>query len=188
MDPSNQDPIPHDSASHPELPQASPGGAAPLSPIRIPKKNQPAIDGLPPLGSFNEGENNNRSSSFDNNGSNDVGGSALVLPGGVQLPPSVTPDMLDGRLRRFFFELSPAQMRDVLVEYDDAVKEKGDEIRNRAAYLFGVVKRYKSLHGRSATGDPHLDAIPQGSLSSKVQVSVIVPVTLAVTNNFFLFL
>ena len=44
-------------------------------------------------------------------------------------------------------------MRDVLKEYDDAVREKGSEIRNLVAYLFGVVKRYKSLHECAMTGD-----------------------------------
>lgn len=83
----------------------------------------------------------------------------------------MTPQLLEGRLRRAFLELTPAQMRDVLEEYDDAVNQKGDEIRNHAAYLFGVVKRYKALHQRSGTGDP---LMPQGNnLSDRVQVSSI---------------
>jgi len=62
-------------------------------------------------------------------------------------------------------------MRDVLKEYDDAVREKGSEIRNLAAYLFGVVKRYKSLHERAMTGD---NTLPQGrNLSPRVSVSIL---------------
>ena len=70
-----------------------------------------------------------RSNSFDDNG-------PLLLPDGVTLPPTVSPTILVGRLRRAFFELTPAQMREVLVEYDDAVREKGQEIRSHAACEF----------------------------------------------------
>lgn len=94
-------------------------------------------------------------------------GNSLVLPNDVQLPPTVTPKMLDGRLRRAFLELTPTQMRDVLAEYDDAVNQKGEEIRNRAAYLFGVVKRYKVVHERAAQGGGEFT--PQGNLSDRVQ-------------------
>jgi hypothetical protein len=72
--------------------------------------------------------------------------------------------MIDGRLRRAFFDLTPAQMREVLTEYDDAVRDKGGEIRNRTAYLFGVVKRYKTMSG-------DMNPTPQGNLSDKVLVS-----------------
>ena len=133
-----------------------------VSPTRIPKKTQPPIDGIPGLSPpVSLSQNGARSNSFDDGGSNDP---PLSLPDGVQLPPTVTPGMIDGRLRRAFFDLTPAQMRDVLTEYDDAVKEKGGEIRNRTAYLFGVVKRYKTM-----TGD--MNPTPQGSLSDKVLVS-----------------
>ena len=115
---------------HPEPPQASPPS---VSPTRIPKKTQPPIDGIPGLSPpVSLSQNGARSNSFDDGGSNDP---PLSLPDGVQLPPTVTPGMIDGRLRRAFFDLTPAQMRDVLTEYDDAVKEKGGEIRNRTASI-----------------------------------------------------
>ena len=170
---------------HPEPPQASPivkadypsvdgntinnkslpdgaSATAVLSPGRIPKKviAPPVIDSLGstlPLVNRLAGSN-----SFDN---------ALVLPDGVVLPPTVTPQMLEGRLRRAFFELNPAQMKECLSEYNDAVKEKGAEIRNHAAYLFGVVKRYKTIHERSFS-DPN--ALPQGKeLTDQVKVSIV---------------
>mmetsp|Transcript_3014 Transcript_3014/g.6584 ORF Transcript_3014/g.6584 Transcript_3014/m.6584 type:complete len:656 (-) Transcript_3014:247-2214(-) len=166
MDPLNQDaappPDPQEATSHPEPPQASPGGAV-LSPIRIPKKTQPAIESSGSIDLKLPSET--RSNSFDNGNAN---GGSLVLPDGVQLPPSVTPDMLDGRLRRSLLELSPAQMKEVLIEYDEAVREKGGEIRNQAAYLFGVIKRYKSLHERSLHGG--INTTPQGAnLSDQVR-------------------
>ena len=169
-------------AVHPEPPQASPivkadhpsvdgntinnnnplpdgaSATAVLSPGRIPKKvlAPPDLSGSTlPLVNRLAGSN-----SFDN---------ALVLPDGVVLPPTVTPQMLEGRLRRAFFELNPTQMKECLSEYNDAVKEKGAEIRNHAAYLFGVVKRYKTIHERSFT-DPN--ALPQGKeLTDQVKVS-----------------
>ena len=171
-------------AVHPEPPQASPvvkadipsvdgntmnnnnplpdgvSATTVLSPGRIPKKvlAPPDLSGSTmPLVNRLAGSN-----SFDN---------ALVLPDGVVLPPTVTPQMLEGRLRRAFFELNPAQMKECLSEYNDAVKEKGAEIRNHAAYLFGVVKRYKTIHERSFT-DPN--ALPQGKeLTDQVKVSTL---------------
>ena len=141
---------------HTQPPQASPSMKG-MSPARIPKKVQPTTtDSLapPPL----------TTNSFDS------GVGPFILPDGVQLPPSVTPQMIDGRLRRTFLDLTPSQMREVLQEYDDAVREKGASIRNHAAYLFGVVKRYKSLHDRSLMGD---NATPQGNnISAPVLVSL----------------
>jgi len=178
--------MPVKEAVHPEPPQASPivkadtdnpsvdgntinnnnplpdgtGVAAVLSPGRIPKKVLAPPNSLGstlPLVNKLAGSN-----SFDN---------ALVLPDGVVLPPTVTPQMLEGRLRRAFFELNPTQMKECLSEYNDAVKEKGAEIRNHAAYLFGVVKRYKTIHERSFT-DPN--ALPQGKeLTDQVKVSAL---------------
>lgn len=72
--------------------------------------------------------------------------------------------MIDGRLRRAFFDLAPSQMIEVLKEYDEAVREKSGEIRNRTAYLFGVVKRYKTMSGDT-------NPTPQENLSDKVLVS-----------------
>lgn len=171
MEPPNQD-----DAAHPEPPQASPGGAA--SPSRIPKKTMDAapaanaIDsklpsGLPPPQPPTMQQPPRRQGSYDDGGRL----APLVLPDGVSLPPSVTPDMLDGRLRRSFLDLAPTQMKEVLAEYDEAVREKGSEIRNRNAYLFGVVKRYKTLHDRSYAGGG-AGGMPQGTtLSQPVTVS-----------------
>mmetsp|Transcript_15442 Transcript_15442/g.24210 ORF Transcript_15442/g.24210 Transcript_15442/m.24210 type:complete len:688 (-) Transcript_15442:149-2212(-) len=150
-------------SSHPEPPQASPGGAV-LSPSRIPKKFQTEAVVDPSSSASIElklppppGLSPPRSNSFDN------GLGSLVLPDGVTLPSSVTPDMIDGRLRRSFLELAPTQMREVLDEYHEAVREKGSEIRNKNAYLFGVVKRYKSLHERTFNSNGGYNAMPQGS-------------------------
>jgi hypothetical protein len=52
-------------------------------------------------------------------------------------------------------------------EYDEAVRDKGNEIRNRTAYLFGVVKRYKTMAGDGM--NPLVNK--QAALSDKVLVS-----------------
>jgi hypothetical protein len=192
MDPPHEDdaaaPPDPTAALHPEPPQASPS----VSPTRIPKKTTQPVEGIPGLSPpVPLSQNGNRSNSFDGekttqpvegipglsppvplsqNGirSNSFDGGAnedsLCLPDGIQLPPTVTPGMIDGRLRRAFFDLTPSQMREVLTEFDDAVRDKGGEIRNHTAYLFGVVKRYKTTYGDT-------NPIPQGSLSDKVLVS-----------------
>ena len=164
MDPPHEDdaatpPDPTEAAAlHPEPPQDSPS----VSPTRIPKKTtQPSLEGIPGLSPpVSLSHNGNRSNSFDGGASED----SLRLPDGIQLPPTVTPGMIDGRLRRAFFDLTPSQMREVLTEFDDAVRDKGCQIRNHTAYLFGVVKRYKTTYGDS-------NPIDQGSLSDKVLVS-----------------
>jgi len=111
-----------------------------------------------------------------NTGSLDDGAAAapLVLPDGITLPATVTPDMLDGRLRRLFLDLTPSQMRDVLEEYDDAVREKGHEIRNRNAYLFGVVKRYRTL----------IDGGPDASQGRSLSAPVIARLNALVASGF----
>lgn len=166
-------------ASHPQPPQASPSMAAapaPSSPstsTRIPKKSQAASStpsdssALPPT----HPGTNNTNAQAQNRGTSQSFDGPLILPDGVTLPATVTPEMLDGRLRRTFLDLSPQQMREVLAEFDDAVKEKGGEIRNHTAYLFGVVKRYKALHERVNVSG--VNAMPQGTLSSTVIVSFV---------------
>ena len=164
MDPPHEDdaaapPHPTEAAAlHPEPPQASPS----VSPTRIPKKTTQLVEGVPGLSPpVSLIHNGNRSNSFDGGASED----SLCLPDGIQLPPTVTPGMIDGRLRRAFFDLTPSQMREVLTEFDDAVRDKGNQIRNHTAYLFGVVKRYKTTYGDTTPIDH------QGSLSDKVLVS-----------------
>jgi hypothetical protein len=142
------------SSTHSEPPQASPdnNGVPSHSPTRIPKKNQPPM------------------TLHSNSSNNDNNTESLVLPNGVHLPPTVTPQMLDGRLRRAFLDLTPAQMRAVLEEYDESVNQKGEEIRNRVAYLFGVVKRHKVASERAQYGGG--EYTPQGNtISVRVQVS-----------------
>ena len=154
--------------SHPEPPQATPSIL--VSPTtRIPKKSH-----APPI--ENSASSNSRSDSFDNgvsaptlsaDGYYDSHNDGLGLPDGIQLPATVSKEMIDGRLRRAFLELTTIQMREVLLEYDEAVRDKGNEIRNRTAYLFGVVKRYKTMAGDGM--NPLVNK--QAALSDKVLVS-----------------
>jgi hypothetical protein len=137
---------------------------------RIPKKSH-----APPI--ENSASSNSRSDSFDNgvsaptslsaDGYYDSHNDGLGLPDGIQLPATVSKEMIDGRLRRAFLELTTIQMREVLLEYDEAVRDKGNEIRNRTAYLFGVVKRYKTMAGDGM--NPLVNK--QAALSDKVLVS-----------------
>jgi len=69
----------------------------------------------------------------------------LNLPEGVQLPPTITPELMSDRLREMLFQLPVDLMRDAFHEYDTAVTLKGDSIRSHQAYLHGVLKRYVQL-------------------------------------------
>jgi len=79
---------------------------------------------------------------------------SLGLPSTVRIPKSVDPKLLrQGKLLETIKGLPPNLINDALVEYDDAVEIKGQSIRNHGAYLYGVVKRYVSVHERAASGE-----------------------------------
>jgi hypothetical protein len=81
-------------------------------------------------------------------------GNKYGLPEGVKIPASVdTASLLQGRLLDTLKSLPVNLINDALTEYDDAVHTKGDSIRNRGGYLFGVLKRYGSVHDRAVSGE-----------------------------------
>jgi hypothetical protein len=43
-------------------------------------------------------------------------------------------------------------MKEALLEFDSAVKERGSEIRSLPAYLVGVIKRYRTIQQASRGG------------------------------------
>lgn len=75
------------------------------------------------------------------------------LPAEVTIPPSVDVSLLQGRLLETLRNLPLQLINDALVEYDDAVQIKGEAIRNRGAYLYGVIKRYVNVQERAARGE-----------------------------------
>jgi len=75
------------------------------------------------------------------------GNGPLVLPEGVILPPSITPELMSDRLREMLYQLPPETMKDAFLEYHNAVTAKGNSIRSHQAYLHGVLKRYVQLIG-----------------------------------------
>jgi hypothetical protein len=87
------------------------------------------------------------------------------LPNTTKIPASVTDDLLlggNGKLLETLQGLPPNLMNDALQEYDDAVHVKGGTIRNRAAYLFGVIKRYVSVQERVVKGGAGPGVVPMG--------------------------
>ena len=80
--------------------------------------------------------------------SNDRSGK-FGLPKSVSVPASVTRDVIHGRLLETIRTLPPNLINDALQEFDDAVHNKGQSIRNHGAYLFGVVKRYINVQERT---------------------------------------
>jgi hypothetical protein len=84
------------------------------------------------------------------------------LPKGVTLPQSVKSDLLQGRLLETLQSLPINLINDALQEYDDAVQIKGESIRNRGAYLFGVIKRYVSVQERANKGGEGSGILPMG--------------------------
>jgi hypothetical protein len=52
-------------------------------------------------------------------------------------------------------QLTPSQMQAALNEFDEAMRNKGDKVRNTTAYLVGVVKRYVNVNSKERqTGAP----------------------------------
>jgi hypothetical protein len=79
--------------------------------------------------------------------------SAFRLPENVKIPASVPANLLQGRLLDSLRSLPLQLINDALAEYDDAVQIKGESIRNRGAYLYGVIKRYVNVQERAAAGE-----------------------------------
>lgn len=75
----------------------------------------------------------------------------VVVPRSLILQPLSLPPLQQ--------QLPPSAMKEALSEFDEAVREKGGEIRNHQAYFFGVLKRYKTLQERAQSG---MAAVPQG--------------------------
>ena len=88
-------------------------------------------------------------------------GGKYGLPADIVVPASVTPSLLQGKLLETLRALPKQLISDALVEYDDAVQIKGESIRNRGAYLYGVVKRYVSVQERANSGEG-VDILPMG--------------------------
>lgn len=49
-------------------------------------------------------------------------------------------------------QLTPSQMQAALNEFDEAIRNKGEKVRNVQAYLIGVVKRYVSVNSKERQG------------------------------------
>eukprot|EP00977_Amphora_coffeiformis_P007032 scaffold1522_cov166-Amphora_coffeaeformis.AAC.10 len=83
-------------------------------------------------------------------------------------PPSVSkdlassPKLLEGGILAKLKALPPNLANDALQEYDDALQIKGGSIRNQGAYLYGVIKRYTSVHERATTGGEGTHILPMG--------------------------
>ena len=73
---------------------------------------------------------------------------AYGMPDGVRIPSSVQSDLLQGRLLAALKQLPVQLINDALMEYDDAMTQKGHKIRNSGAYLYGVIKRYSAVAER----------------------------------------
>jgi hypothetical protein len=98
-----------------------------------------------------------------------IPGPTVGLPEGVTVPLTVDTTLLQGRLLDTLRQLPVDLINDALVEYSDALGNKGDSIRNKGAYLFGVLKRYSQVQERASSGQT--DGVMGKTLTPAVQVS-----------------
>ena len=89
-------------------------------------------------------------------------GSVFGLADDVKIPKSVDTKLLEGGILAKLKALPPNLANDALQEYDDALQIKGGSIRNQGAYLYGVIKRYTSVHERATTGGEGAHILPMG--------------------------
>jgi Heterogeneous nuclear ribonucleoprotein Q acidic domain len=147
-------PEPSSSVAKPEIsiPRKSPGSAAKKIVVASPSAR------LPPAPSGTTAPSKTNS----NNTSGRVSGSRFGLPAGVFVPNSIVHSKLlesemntpGSKLMDVLKSLPVNLINDALTEYDDAVEIKGSSaIRNHGAYLYGVVKRYVSVHERAMSGE-----------------------------------
>lgn len=81
----------------------------------------------------------------------------FCLPDGVSIPASIDPSMLSRDILDFLKPLPAARINAAFEQYDHQIKLKGDEIRNKRAYLRGILK---SPDGGRRYGLPHGVIIP----------------------------
>ena len=74
--------------------------------------------------------------------------SRFKLSESVVFPETLDMALVEGRILETLRQLPPNLCNDALQEYDDAVKQQKN-IRSHGAYLFGVLKRYLSVHERA---------------------------------------
>jgi hypothetical protein len=65
-------------------------------------------------------------------GNNNVSGSTLSLPSGVVIPAGIDANVLysSERIMSMLMQLSPPQIQAALNEFDEAIRNKGDKVRN----------------------------------------------------------
>lgn len=89
-------------------------------------------------------------------------GSTFGLSDAVKIPKAVDTTLLERGILAKLKALPPNLANDALQEYDDALQIKGGSIRNQGAYLYGVIKRYTSVHERATTGGEGAGILPMG--------------------------
>jgi hypothetical protein len=101
-----------------------------------------------------------------------LGPDAFGFPLSVRIPPVITKKVLNGKTLELLKRLPPSLVSDALGEYEEAIDVKGESIRNKGAYLYGVVKRYCSVHERAMAGEGS-GILPMGdSLTPPVQLKL----------------
>lgn len=158
--------------------------------LSVPKKikdskavKKDVVSGLaPPASAANN--NNNRSNAGSTTGSavatsstGHISGSIFGLSDAVRIPKSVDTKLLEGGILAKLKALPSNLANDALQEYDDALQIKGGSIRNQGAYLYGVIKRYTSVHERATTGGEGAGILPMGegltsTVNSKLETLV----------------
>lgn len=107
-----------------------------------------------------------------------IPGSRYGLPHGVVVPKTIVDNRLldvemhapGSKLLAVLKSLPVNLINDALTEYDDAVEIKGAAaIRNHGAYLYGVVKRYVSVHERALAGEGGILPMGEGNLTPHVE-------------------
>lgn len=102
------------------------------------------------VSSFNQHGNNSSNRNKGNNininscNSNKPGYGVGILQPGVTIPPDMDANILLSSNRALILlnRLSVSLASAALVEFVDALRSKGDQVRNAQAYLVGVIKRY----------------------------------------------
>lgn len=74
-----------------------------------------------------------------------MAGSIFGLSDAVKIPFSVDTKLLEGSILAQLKALPAHLANDALQEYDDALQIKGGSIRNKGAYLYGVISEYLAL-------------------------------------------
>lgn len=150
-------PILQDANIGSRIPPPPPPPSHPSTQMKVPRKSNSLQDSRNLVSSISKvvipASTHNNHRTYDDNMPTKIL-PPLNLPAGVVLPPTMDGAILatSERAMALMKDLNPSQIQAALNEFDEAMRSKGNKVRNAQAYLVGVIKRYLHVNRKERSG------------------------------------